>query len=351
MKVNRQEFLNSLELVSPGLSSREIVEQSSCFAFNEGVVTTYNDEIACQHKTPFTGVGAVQAAPLLAILRKLVEDEIDVAATDEGLLVVKGKRRKAGIRMESELRLPFEDVEKPKKWKPLAEDFAEALQVVEQCASKDESVFAMVCIHLHPEFMEACDNYHAARYMLETGVQKPCLVRRDSIKHIIDLGMTDFSETAEWLHFRNKQKLILSCRRDVSEYPDLSKLYKGKGVKTSLPKGLIEAVDKAEVFSAENTDANQVRIELQPGRVRLRGEGASGFYQEIKKLEYEGDPMDFFISPILLRELIQRHSSCQVCGQTLKVKGNKFVCVTSLKVMEDENDADESVSEDEDSDE
>jgi len=46
MKINRQEFLDSLEMVKAGLSPREFIEQSSCFAFKEGEVLTFNDESA-----------------------------------------------------------------------------------------------------------------------------------------------------------------------------------------------------------------------------------------------------------------------------------------------------------------
>ena len=78
MKINREELLNQLESVQPGLSIREIIEQSSCFVFQDGKVITYNDEIFCSQKTPLKIKGAVLAAPLIALLRKMVETEVDI---------------------------------------------------------------------------------------------------------------------------------------------------------------------------------------------------------------------------------------------------------------------------------
>ena len=48
--VNREAFLHQLESVQAGLSSKEMIEQSSCFAFIKGKVVTYNDEISCRQK-------------------------------------------------------------------------------------------------------------------------------------------------------------------------------------------------------------------------------------------------------------------------------------------------------------
>ena len=63
MKINREELLNQLESVLPGLSTREIIEQSSCFVFMNKEVITYNDEISCSHKSRLDIEGAIVATP------------------------------------------------------------------------------------------------------------------------------------------------------------------------------------------------------------------------------------------------------------------------------------------------
>ncbi len=336
-RIDRMELLQRLEAIQPGLSPRDIVEQSSCFVFKDGLIQTYNDEIACRIKSPFKFTGAVTAAPLLAILNKLKEDDVEVEPTEEELLII-GKKRRAGIRMDAEITLPIDSVEKPKKWRPIHEDFVEAISIVHECAGTNQEEFALTCVHIHPKYIEACDNHQLTRYRISSGVTVAALVRRDAIKHIISLDMTEFAETETWIHFRNPTGLMLSCRRFIEEFPNLSPILKVEGEPTTLPKGLADAADKAEVFSKENADDNQVMVELRPGKLRIKGTGTSGWYSEVKKLKYNGKAISFQISPRLLMELTKRHNECLVSEERLKVDGGKWVYVSCLgKVEEKDN--------------
>lgn len=337
MKINREELLNSLESVQPGLSKREIVEQSSCFVFTEGRVMTFNDEVACSHKTSLNINGAVQAEPLLAILRKLGEPEIELTAGG-GELKYRGKRRQGGVRMEDEVILPIDMVDTPAEdqWRPLPSEFSEGVALVERCAGKDESAFSVTCVHIYPKFVEAYDNLQVARYHMRTGVKEPILVRRHSIKHIHPLGMTEVSETDAWLHFRNPAGLVLSCRRytrnelDPGSMLDIDKVIDFTGEPTILPKGLAEAAEKAEIFSQENSDGNYVRVELRAGKLRLTGRGVSGWYQEVKDVKYKGADIVFMVEPKLLVAITNEYNDCQITDRRLKVDNKKFVYVTAL---------------------
>jgi DNA polymerase III sliding clamp (beta) subunit (PCNA family) len=327
--INREELLQQLMSVQPGLSRREIIEQSSCFVFSGGMVMTYNDEIACTQKCSLNIEGAVQATPLLAILGKLPEDELEVETTD-GELILKGKKRRAGIRREKEVALPIASVDKPTKWLELPADFLEAVTLVQHSASKDESRFQLTCIHIHPKYIEACDNYQITRYKMATGVAESTLVRSESLKHVPTLGMTEFCETESWLHFRNPNGLVLSCRRYKEDFPNLKDLLNFNGHKITLPKGLADAADKAKVFTNETSDDSQVLVELRTGKLRVKGVGGGGWYQEVKKLAYDGPDMSFMIAPDLLIEITTRHNDAEIAEGRLKVDGGKWRYVTSL---------------------
>ena len=337
MQVNRMSLLNTLESVYPGLSKREMVEQSSCFVFKDGRVTTFNDEIACSHETELQFEGAVQAEPLLAILRKLGEEVINVEI-ESGEFRYRGKRRRGGVRMEAEILLPVDSVDIPKEeqWKHLPPEFSTGVSFVEKCCGKDEQSFSVTCVHIYPKWVEAYDNLQVARYNMRTGVKEAILVRQNSIKHIHALGMTEICETGAWLHFRNPAGLVLSCRRstrnelDPGSLLDVSKLLDFSGTPTALPKGLADAADKAEVFSTENSDGNVVRVQLKTGKLKISGRGNSGWYEELKDVKYKGDPLDFLIDPKLLAEITSQHNDCEITEDRLKVDGKRFVYVTCL---------------------
>lgn len=332
IRVEREKFLQVLETVQPGLSPREIVEQSSSFVFKGGRVITFNDEVACSRTSglPLDFTGAVQAAPLLTLLGKLVEEELELQI-GEGELLVLGKKRKAGIRMEATITLPVDSVEQPTEWQQLPEDFSDAVDMVQQCASKDESQFALTCVHLHPRWMEACDNFQITRYKLVTGVVKACLVRKEALRHITGLGMTKFAETETWLHFSGPSELQLSCRRYTEQYPDLAAYLKVEdGQPLTLPKGLAEATEKAQIFSAENPDNDQVLVELRPQKLRIKGQGNSGWFSEVKTIAYDGPELSFLISPKLLTELTKRVNDCEISKDRLKVSGGKWIYLSCL---------------------
>jgi DNA polymerase III sliding clamp (beta) subunit (PCNA family) len=340
-KVNRAELLEQLQTVAHGLASRDIIEQSSCFVFNDGEIMTYNDEVSCRLKTNLKLVGAVQSKSFMAILDKLEEEEIELVS-NEGELMIIGARRQSGIRMEHEILLPVGNVDKPKAFKPLPEEFVDAVKLAQPIIAKSQTAsnkFWSTCVHLHPKWIEACDNFRVLRYKLKTGVEGSTLVRGKAIDCITKLDVTEFCETENWIHFRNKRGLIVSCRRYIDKYPvdGINNLLKTKGSKLVLPKGLIEAAERADVFSSENADNNQVQIILKPSKLKIRGEGVSGWYEERKKLRYQGPALDFRISPSLLIELTRRHNECEIAEDRLKVDGGNWVYVTVLSKAGDQD--------------
>lgn len=334
MRINRADFLTKLETLQPGLSPQEVVEQSSCIVFRGGYAYTFNDEISVRAKSPLKIEGAVAAAQLLNLLRKMPEDEIDVIDDHDKLRIV-GKHRKAWVRFEADITLPLENVETPENWKPLHPEFCEAIATVEGCAGRDESKFALTCVHLNPQYVEACDNLQATRYKIPTGFSTAALVRRDSVRYIIGLGPTEFCETETWLHFRAPNRIVLSMRRFIEDYPSLQDILTVEGEPTQLPRGLAEAAERADVFAAENSDADSVMISLLPGKLTLRAESAVGGYSESKKVKYAGQPLAFLIVPKILGAIVKKHSACVLTRDRLKVDGGKFTYVTVLGVPPD----------------
>lgn len=336
IKVNREELINVLEQVQIGLAAKELVQQASCFVFKEGRVFTFNEELACQAKTllPKGFTGAVNAVPLLSILRKLPEQFVKFGR-EQGNLIIYGTGKKTKIVMEGEITLPLEMIETPKKdaWRKLHGDFTDAIGIVQECAGKDQTAWTFTCIHVHPKFVEACDNLQLSRYRIKTGIDKPFLVRRDSLKHVSAFDFTEFAETETWIHFRNpNSKMMMSCKKYNEKFEDFSYLMEEKGSPTILPKALGKAAERCAIFSSESSEDDLLLVELKKGKLRVTGEGATGEHSEVKKLKYNGDEMTFRISPKLLVELLKRYSDCEISKRhRLKVNGGKFTYVACLQ--------------------
>ena len=340
MKINREHLIRALDSVSPGLSNREIVQQSSCVIFKDDKIMTFNDECAATVAFDIGGIeAAVIAKPLIELLNKMQEDVVDIEITEgkNGCqFAVKGKRRRACIRMEQKIELPIDAVDRPEEWAALDSDFDEAVGIVKRCAGKDGSNFVLTCVNIAAGWVEACDNFQAVRYPMNTGIDEACQVRGEVLRHVTGLGMVEIGTTENWLHFRNAEGLVLSCRKYQDEYNDLGRVLDVEdGDKVTLPGGLAEAIEKAEIFSNDGTDDNKVTVDLKPGGLMLKGEGANGKYEERKKVSYDGKPLLFSINPELLLDITTRTNDCVLSDTRLMIDCGKSKYVACLgKVKE-----------------
>lgn len=332
--INREKFLGALEAVMPGINKREVIEQSSCFVFKDKRVITFNDETACFMPVGITLTGAVQAQILLDLLRRTDAEEITVL-TEEGKegreFVVKSKRGRAGFRFEAEVVLPVDKIEIPAKFSDLPSDFMEALNLVQHSASTDESLFAITCIHIAPKFIEATDRVQVARYPLNTGVTESLLIRKTAISPIIQCGMTQYHVAKEWLWLRNPLGLIVAIRRHTDSFVNLTPVLSLEaGKPLTLPASLGEIVERASIFSKESATEDMLTVQLEPGKLRIKAVGASGWYKEHRKIDYTGPSIEFIVPPNLLTAIAKRGSECEVTRDKLKVGSGKFTYITCL---------------------
>lgn len=339
-RINREELLKQLEAVSAGLSPRDIIEQSSCFVFQGKKVVTFNGEAACWSPCSIGVTGAVSAKPLLDVLRKMAEETIELSTTENKLVIHGKQNRRARIAMESEITLPFKEIKEPKKWNTLPADFLEAVDMVHRCCGKDTDRLETF-VHLHKEKVEAIGEHQVGHFRTRIDLPENVIVHKDSVKHVVSLGMTEVGVTDKWVHFRNPTGLVLSCLKGAGEedYPSTEKALSIKGQRINLPRGLESAIERAAIFSRENPEDEDVAVYLKPGKVIIVGTSASGDWREPKSLDYKGEPMDFLINPKLFQDICRKHHEAWVTPDVLKVKQGKFTFVTALGTKEDKQEA------------
>jgi len=335
--VKREDFLQVLDRVQPGLSTKAFIEQSGCFVFQDGWVVTFNDEISCRARTEFGEdvVGAVPAAPLLALLNKLTDETVDVEFADDKMWV-RGQGKRAWLQSSSKITLPVDKLESPERWKKLPKDFLRAVEQAVTAAGTNVEEFVTVCVHVHPDWVEASDMFQVSRYMLKTGVSEPFLIRAKTAKYLIPLDVSAFGETKTWVHFRNGS-VIFSCRRHSAEkYPEMSDKIVITGTAATLPGGATEAAETAAIFTAGEQDKakDQVEVTLTAGRMWVRGKGLLGGYESDMAMAYDGPDVRFVIPPQTLVRLLESYRDCVVGPDRLAVIGDKWKYMTLLNVVE-----------------
>src|SRR5690606_21996712 len=113
------------------------------------------------------------------------------------------------------------------------------------------------CVHIQPDYIEACDRFQIARYNLKSGLENEILIRADSLMKIVSFDMTEVSESQTWVHFRNPSGLTISIRKYLGDYTNLDQFLVSEGTeKVVLPGDIRDAVEKAEVFTGDSVLGN-----------------------------------------------------------------------------------------------
>jgi hypothetical protein len=335
MKIGREKLQTALEIVKPGLANKEMVEQSTSFAFLDGKVVTYNDEISIQH--PVEGLeieGAIKADELYKLLNKISAKEIDIKITDKEIQLSSG-RTKAGITLETEIKLPLDDsVAHVGKWKPLPEDFLKFVGFAAASCSKNQSEYKFTCVHITRQgVVEASDGYKITHCILKEEMPtKSFLLPSFAAEQVVKLVPTHIAEGKGWIHFKNEEGTILSARILEEEYGNTSKFLEAEGPLLTLPASIKATLDRAEVFSKRDQIlAESITISVKDAKLTVSSRSESGWFEEVLNIEYDGKPLEFDITPYLLKGILNETQGCRVDKTKLKFEGDGWIHVTSLK--------------------
>lgn len=336
MKIERKKLIDILTKVQPGLASKEIIEQSHSFVFTHGRVCTYNDEIAVSTPIELEGIkGAVKAEEFYKLLNKSKAKEIELL-THKGELRLRTKRSKAGIRMESKISLPIDEITKPKKWIKLPKRFVDAIAFALFSVSTDVTKQILMCLHIEGRYVTACDNFRLLRYDMgkkaEKRFPKAILIPSGAATELVGYKPVEYARSRGWLHFRMEDGTVFSCRTYSQKYPDVSKLFKLKKLATiEMPKNMKSMLDRAGVFTkAQFEQDEQVRITIADNTLVVYAKGDAGWFKEERKIKYEGEEVKFKVNPIFLMKSLDLLTRVVIGNKRLKLEADNFVHLVYL---------------------
>jgi len=334
-KINKAEFVAILDAVRPGLGQRDVIEQATSFAFLPGEVVTYNDEIAVRHPLDLQITGAVRANELYALVSKLKDDDIDIQITDNELLI-SGKRAKAGIKIEAEIKLPLDELGTlADKFTAIPDTFLPALKMAMNFAAKDMSKPILTCCHIKGQLIEASDDFRIIRIDIgqagKKAFKESLCIPATAAKSLVRYSVKEFCQTTGWAHFRAKNGVVFSCRTYADEFPDISPFLIVEGVELKLPGSMKEVLDKAGVFSnAQIARDEEVKITVENKRMVIRGEGDYGWFEESVNCAFSGDKIEFLVSPSMLADILDHVTHCVVGENSMLFEGENFKHVICL---------------------
>lgn len=333
--IERETFLSQIESVQPGTSKREITQQSSCVAFKDGRLITFNKEIYCSTTSGLNDVeGAVKYEPLVSLLRALSDEHISVYQEDSQL-IIKGSGT-SRLTLEKEVLMPIDVVDAPKKWYDCPDDLTEGLDVASKVANPKSHQEILQFIHITPKFIEGTDNTCVARYYAESPL-KHTLLRAEFAKPIQVMEPSEVGQTSSWIHFKNAAGLHMACRISRDKYiSNIEKAFDVSGEKCVFPETIRDSIRNAGLFSAEKGDVNRIKVGLKPGKVMIKGEGVHGSHTKVHKIKYNGESRHFYINPDTFGMLVSDHQDFEISHDRMKVDTGRILIVVALSKKETE---------------
>lgn len=319
MRIDRKELIRKLSSVKDGADGKATIEQSDCFVFHQGKITTFNDIVAIS--TTFDMGGESFAVPhkkFLTLLNKIKDPEIEILIKDSELRI-KGKRYKSGLPIQREIKYPIDEaiIIPETGWIDIPMNFMRALQFCLFSASKEDNRQVLQNVNITTSFAESSDQYRMTRFMFDSELglsDHHVLIPRDSIPHLIKQSLFSFAVGEGWIHFKDEtDTLFYSCRTAMGDFPtavldDLLEIPENSP-EFPIPEKLKAIIDRAETFSE---DGDSVIIDIRNMWLTVRSEGKSGWSEERVRCRYKGDPLKFMINPSYFKEILGKSSKMMV---------------------------------------
>jgi DNA polymerase III sliding clamp (beta) subunit (PCNA family) len=336
MIIEKNTLKYALETVKPGLANKEVIEQSTSFAFIDGKVVTYNDEISVSHPIDLDITGAIQAEALYKYISKVKETEIELSVV-ESELVLKCGRAKSGFALSTEIKLPIdEELSEKSTWHEIPNNFLEHLLFASKVCSKNSYDNKLTCVHVDAEngIIEASDNYRIAHCHIPKIPIQPFLLPFTSASIIFQSYPLQIAEGKGWIHFKNDDGTIVSCRTFDEKYVDTSNFFKKKkgALTVTFPDSLKEVIDRAVIFAKrDNAIEESVTIELSDKKVMVQSKSDTNWFKETIPFKHKGDAVTFSVTPYLLQDILLKMNSCSLVNNLLIFEGTDWTYVTGLR--------------------
>jgi DNA polymerase III sliding clamp (beta) subunit (PCNA family) len=333
-----QLLLDILEKVKPGLAKGETgIEQSHYLVFTDGFVETYNDETSVKHPTGLNLSGSVSAPEFYTLLKRITQDELEICTSDRELLISAG-RIKAGLTLQAEIALPAQEAQEmsePKKYRKLPGDFYQALKFTATACDTDPSK-NLSCVHVNQSgFLEGSDNHRFARWNLSAEMPlESFLIPARSVRELLKLTPEKIALSTGWVHFRSSSGTEISFRRYAEKYPDTSGILRQKTPnQLTFPRSILEILERAAAFFKRDDELEEcITLSFGDGRVKISSESEAGWFSERVKVEFSGDPVDLYIAPTLLKDILAQSLECSFNDRVLRFTGENWTYLVSLMV-------------------
>jgi DNA polymerase III sliding clamp (beta) subunit (PCNA family) len=334
MKVNRKELLVKLNLIQPGLTKKEIMDQSTHFVFTGKEIASHNGYISVT--TPFeTDLQcSVPSDKFYNLLSKIEDEDVEISLDDNGSqILVKSAHVRSGmaIIIDKVIEDRLSTIPQPKKWKKLPKDFVKGLRLCMFSVSKDQYCGALNCVYVSGEDVYSTDNFRVSHYKMSGVVKDKFLLPLIVVLDLVKFKVVEYALETGWALFRMDDDTIFSCRCMLGDYPDASKLFTLEGNKITFPKKLQEVIETVSMIIEDDRDINKrIEITIDGGKIICRAEQERGWIEREMDIKYDGKKAKLSINPVFLYEILDKSSDVIIGDNKALFSSDSFQHIMAL---------------------
>jgi DNA polymerase III sliding clamp (beta) subunit (PCNA family) len=334
MDIEKKELKKAIGLVVPGIARKETFDQADKLAFEQGKLISYNDEVSIFH--PLSGTeeinGAIDGRKLYELLNRVTADTVTLTQNENEL------RFKCGSSVANfklaPVVLPFSEIDWSGDYEKLPEGFKNALKLVASTCARDMSRPVLTCVYMFENLMIGSDGYRVSQFTFDS--QLPTLLLPVTAAELIaenEIKSIALGENGEWVRFMTNEETVICARLSTGNYPDLSKTLDVTGDEITLPKSLIQTLERAQIFSKRDHRIDEeVQVTLRDRGITVRSNYDGGRFEERVRGSQVADG-EFTIHPDLFAEALsgEDEASCILDRSRIKFVGPGWEHVVALR--------------------
>jgi len=334
MKVDRKELVEKLTLADLGRvggSELETLIQCRSYVLKDKQLITFNGEICCKIPTELDFDVAIPGDDFKRLLQKFPDDEIELEKKNNEI-VITGKRKKAGILFE-EIQLPYDEIPDKGTWSIVDPDVPKMLKFASNTCGKDYAQILTTLVHITPDYIEASDNFRLFRGTVSTGFSDNFCLRGATAREISRLDLSEVCHKDGWLHFKCEDGAVVSCRCAGEEYHDnIGSVLAVTGEECVLPSNLADILERAQVMQDTDSENPKAFVQLNKNELYLKTQKDQGWYEERKRIKYDGEEIKFQVNPQFLYDILSYTRKVVVAEKRIKIEVDNIEFVAALVI-------------------
>jgi DNA polymerase III sliding clamp (beta) subunit (PCNA family) len=291
MEVNREDLLDVLNLVRPGLSQKEIVEQSNHFIFNKDEILAYNDELLISYPFDIELQCTVDASLFLKLISRMNSETVSIELKKDRLEVWNAKTSAhIPIVKESEI---FEYITKVTNgladadWHRLSQDFIDGLRLCAFSAETDRVLGTLTCVRVEGEDIMSGSKIRVSWYKMDKKVDEDFYIEAALIQELYKYeDISSYTLSKAWAHFKSESGVTFSARRVIPlDLLPFREPFEGfpTGVRIKIPADLRSSIETVNIVNEGETGADKlVMLVIDNDKITCKAETTKGaIFEEV----------------------------------------------------------------------